>query len=796
MKRITGLVLTLVLLIAGCQDAGNSPVTPLDISSSPTKTVSDSQNIVSWGVWEVTIDPLNGTYEIVPLRTGDFIANVTMFLQPPAGSLQNLILSNMDVDMSDPNFTIIDVDVGLNHPFPGFDRYTGFDVRGIFMCDEEYSSKADADITFSTAPEHGLQNSDGFTRWMNAEEFPFSGILGFTEGAAGSPGFLPSSTINGYKYFTDDLEEFDDVAEFFGLTENLEKRGYFRPGSVNYRHYTIAFPVNVLTFQYAVIASYEESDPVPPENIPDDFPLSANCDEAFHIAITDNGSTAYYVDADDNGGNLNLLMEIFDWGVLGGGTIDDQIGSITLDSPSNGLITTPVTFYPEALVSSAGTAVSSVYEIEITDVHPTAVANQMVLVTVTSAVQTTYDYGLGAPVPDAALAAYKIFNAPILNQSQGDPPTAVATECDCLWIAPGESVTFDGNQSWSPNGAITDWDWDFDGNGSFGDSFTGTEDHPTCTYNSAGTFDVNLRVTDVLGFTDTLAVSEQLTVHVGSWSPPTADSFITPTIGFIDFEGEFEGSGSSGSIDLYEWDFEGDCIWDYQHATIGDTTHAFTVADIYNSMLRVTGTGCDSIETEVRMIDPVGILDNGNFWDGEWGDWIPGYGGQATKIVETVTDPTFRHKVRLYRCCTSDGGTCYIRQFPDFDVSGYDELYFNIFFNLDYDELYGDGWMGGEMAIAVRIIYDTGTSSAPYWEQAWFGWDTVNDGTWQWDTTWLPWYVDYHFQEVAPADTWHEKKTIDLMTLDPQPVEIKEILIGSFGWDFITFVGPVWFSEE
>jgi PKD repeat protein len=56
----------------------------------------------------------------------------------------------------------------------------------------------------------------------------------------------------------------------------------------------------------------------------------------------------------------------------------------------------------------------------------------------------------------------------------------------------GQQVTFDGTASADPDGTVTSYQWDLDGNG----SFESTGANPTRTYNNAGTVNVKLRVTD------------------------------------------------------------------------------------------------------------------------------------------------------------------------------------------------------------------------------------------------------------------------------------------------------------
>ncbi len=790
-------------LALSCAGAGDNPLAPEVDTETPRDTIAqpDHASITLWGLWHVSIDRETGEATIIPLREAQFMANVTMFLQPPAGSLSFFKVENVEIDfITTPGYIGVECDVGLTHPFPGLDQYTGFDVRGVFMHNGELTSAEDSDLTYAGEASARLMNADGYTRWMNATEFTTPGILGYTPGAAGDQSFTPDATLNPYKYYCDGLGQDQSPADFFADPDSLSDRGCYRPGSTNFRHYEMLWPDGSIEFQYAVIASYENPDPNPPGSIPEDFPISANCPEAFLITVSDEGSTAYYESPSSKGGDLHLAVEIYDWGVLEHGVgLAGEVGSITLESPGS-LIPSPVAFDPLTAPSDPGSTVSSVYHLDILNVEPSGLTGQTVLCRVTSAIHDTYDFGFGSDYPeDAVLAAYLVFDAPILPEG-GDLPVAVAETCDCLWIAPGESITFDGTDSTTPNPPIASYEWDFDGDGTFGDSHAGPPETPTATYPNPGDFFVDLKVTDSAGKTDTLDVSEQLHVHVGSWTPPTAVSEIIPTIGFIDFAGDFNGSGSMGTIGLYEWDFEGDCIWDYQHPTIGDTTHAYDLPGDYDAILRVTSQGCDSVSTLVRMIEPYGILENGNFWDGTFPPWVHGHWNKPGPLVEEIiSDPIFKNIVRFYSGPTSDGNCTWIDQDLDFDVSGLASLYFNFFLNVEFDTLYGDGWLGGDPDMQVRIRYEEAGGGGP-WE-VWYGYDTTFDGTWQWDLDmpppWnLPAYVVYHEQEIVAVQQWHEKKTIDLMTLDPQPAKITWVRICSRGWSFESFTTLPWFSTE
>ncbi len=96
---------------------------------------------------------------------------------------------------------------------------------------------------------------------------------------------------------------------------------------------------------------------------------------------------------------------------------------------------------------------------------------------------------------------------------QPQPPVAVALAAPSSGPTP-LAVTFDGSQSWDPDGTTPLlYDWDLDGNGVFGDS---TAVGPTRTFDRAGQYDVRLRVTDVDGLWDI----DTVRVTAGN-TPPT-----------------------------------------------------------------------------------------------------------------------------------------------------------------------------------------------------------------------------------------------------------------------------------
>lgn len=105
------------------------------------------------------------------------------------------------------------------------------------------------------------------------------------------------------------------------------------------------------------------------------------------------------------------------------------------------------------------------------------------------------------------------------------------------------------------------------------------------TFNSVGSYNPILRVTDNDGYTDT----DQVSVSVRS--EPTA-TINLPLDGYSHYREDvlFSGSGTDpdGTIDLYEWDFDGDGTYDWSSTSGADTIYSYSAAGSYNPVLRVT----------------------------------------------------------------------------------------------------------------------------------------------------------------------------------------------------------------
>ncbi len=163
----------------------------------------------------------------------------------------------------------------------------------------------------------------------------------------------------------------------------------------------------------------------------------------------------------------------------------------------------------------------------------------------------------------------------VLPENVNIAPTAIATATPLTGDAPLE-ISFTGSTSMDDVGIVT-YAWDFkDGN-------TSSEADPIHTFTTAGTFDVELTVTDVEGLTDTAAVI--ITVGFAGNQAPTAVATGSPLTGDSPLEVTFTGSNSADDMAIvtYAWDF-----MDGATSSEADPSHIFIVDGLYNVELTVT----------------------------------------------------------------------------------------------------------------------------------------------------------------------------------------------------------------
>jgi PKD repeat protein len=177
-------------------------------------------------------------------------------------------------------------------------------------------------------------------------------------------------------------------------------------------------------------------------------------------------------------------------------------------------------------------------------------------------------------VTDTTTATISVITPQAPNQS----PVASFTE-SAQTVSIGESIHFDGSESYDPDGSVVSYTWDF------GDGTTATGIEVDHTYENDGVYTITLTVMDADAATDDATRSVTVTKTVVNISPVALFTKSAETV----FSGEsihFDASesyDSDGTIVAYSWDF-GDGT-----ATTGVTVeHAYSEAGTYTVTLTVT----------------------------------------------------------------------------------------------------------------------------------------------------------------------------------------------------------------
>jgi YD repeat-containing protein len=169
--------------------------------------------------------------------------------------------------------------------------------------------------------------------------------------------------------------------------------------------------------------------------------------------------------------------------------------------------------------------------------------------------------------------------------SQGTNRRPVAAFTAPSTAKPGQTVTFDASASHDPDGSITKYEWDLDGNGTY-ETSTGTTPSASRSYATAGDVTVKLKVTDNDFATDT----ESHTVTIGNASPAAALS-VSPTQATVGQTVTLDATGSAdpdGTIAKYEFDLDGNGTYETNAGTTKTATTSFIAAGAYAVGVRVT----------------------------------------------------------------------------------------------------------------------------------------------------------------------------------------------------------------
>jgi hypothetical protein len=508
-----------IILALSCAGSG-SPSSPGSNTVLQSDTSSAHSNTVLWGLYDVYIDLPSQIASTVLNRQAMFTANVVNFINGKPASL-GFKINGTPIGT---NYIDVDIDVSITHPFPGLPQYNGYDVRGIFMGDGSKSLGYNSALIYPVAgsdqfmfpdPVDSFGGPDGYTRWFNAPEFSGTGLPLFlyTKGKVATPGFLPTATLNPYKYFATGLGTTQNLWAFMNSPEN--QRGLFASGATLTRNYYLRFPsTKNVKFAYAITANWAGTEPqYHPSNAP----------EAVACSVNDN-SDIWYADPTSKGGNLNLNISLWDWkSTVSGGVMEDY--KLFIDST---VLSSVHAFTPSEMTPTGGGEHYSTYQIDIpADNINNALGNEYWVIAECSSATYANENNIHNKAENDKLAAFFRFDL-----ATGSEPGNELPVCGLVVVTPMPAqgwtqvpVEFDASTSYDPEGTALTYEWDFDGDSIYSetpdDSFTGTPVNPTHDYSSTYTDVVHLKLTDQDG-KSTVCTTSPLDVTIITGCPATA----------------------------------------------------------------------------------------------------------------------------------------------------------------------------------------------------------------------------------------------------------------------------------
>ncbi|HDS30036.1 MAG TPA: hypothetical protein ENN67_03240, partial [Firmicutes bacterium] len=311
-STIFAILLLMTLGIFGCGGGGN----PTDPGvATPTTSIQNhpaewnNNGRVSWGYWEIAINPESMTAEVIPVRSTEIHYNVLHMLETWA--CKNCV--KVEKLSYSPEGNML-VDVSITHPYPSHRLdLTGRDVRGVVIFDgtTHFPEHRVRDLNGIEKPllaSRRLLNPDGYTTHFNRWTAKEGTQLG--------------------EYLRGRLTHPDEQY----LTGNLHAFKYFYTHEYKrlfYPSYTVTqtYEFNIKKFEwvifgYSVDASWNPAMKWPVTNPVLDFNISTNAREAYQISmsITDNQLTRQM-------GHCSMEVDIFDHQGI------DTISTISIEAP-------------------------------------------------------------------------------------------------------------------------------------------------------------------------------------------------------------------------------------------------------------------------------------------------------------------------------------------------------------------------------------------------------------------------------------------------------------------------------
>ena len=563
MKLLHFAVFVYILVLIGCSSGSrqSQPIAPdIPIFDSPTTTpeltgnseiiaeTGTSHSLLFYCLIHVDPDHPDGPQvEIIPLREGEIHLNILKLLEDgPCFDCFKIVGFKWD-----PGPGILDVDIQIDHPFDDL-FFSIFDVRGIMMFQGSHEFPvAGKTISDPNLGDGALLNADGYTALYNGNTLsaPVGDLQKYYPGNFSTPA-IPSSDINGYKYYTTDNPAND--------------RNAFYADSSDVQTFSIKLPTGPFVLGYAVDANWWTPIESPVDDPLTDFDVDANCPEPWKIVVTEepigDGLT-------DQGGETKLFIDVYDW--QGKDTHHDPVVECT--ELFNGQLT--------ATWDSTGPGYAR-YEVTVPNDKLADVGEFWYLV----GIEANENNPSGTPWLD--LTAYQLQTLTVIEKTT-ENPVAVA-EADPNPQAITLPVSFSGSDSYDPDGGdiqLYEWDWDYDSMAGFVPDQEGENvDH---TWSTAGTYLVQLRVTDDESETDLL--DDPLEITISDHQPPDAcgeaDNISTVVCEAVHFTDCGSEAYDGAEIVLHEWDWDNDGNYDEEGA---DLSHSWDIPGTYYVQYRVT----------------------------------------------------------------------------------------------------------------------------------------------------------------------------------------------------------------
>jgi len=394
-----GLIFCIVMFVLGCSGGSITPDLDETGISGLTNHRQNQSGTSLWGYYDLLIEPETGNISVIPNRQVGFAINVVKFLNnDPLG-----IGVSFNGTETGPGYIDVDMDITIKHPLP-LEKFNGYDVRGIFVGSGSSSMIHNPDLIYpKNGSEQVLLNADGNTRWYNASEFLVQSIFGYVPGKLSSPGYSPSATLNGYKYFGEGLASDEDLFEY--LSDGGDNVGCFIAGTENSRNYVVRFPIPIpgIKYGYAVVANWDGPEP-------DDHPAHAADAVGFDLEYFGN---VFYVNPSDNGGDLKLYLSVFDWFSDAPDTGPMEDYNIILEST---VLSAPHELTASEMTPVGGNLHYSTYQVDIPADNVTTEANNVVWMIVEYP-DLDYTNPLGAPnaAGDDPIQACARLSLPVIN---------------------------------------------------------------------------------------------------------------------------------------------------------------------------------------------------------------------------------------------------------------------------------------------------------------------------------------------------------------------------------------------